>query len=94
MIFSNHENLYILYIFCGLTDMVDGKIARKTGTTSTFGARLDTVADLVFLLVCGIRILPRINLIPIVYSASIVCVFATVAAAQEIYFIAKGQEML
>ena len=34
-------------IFCGLTDMIDGTVARKTGSDSKFGARLDTVADFV-----------------------------------------------
>ena len=32
---------YILYLICGLTDMVDGTIARKTNTDSEFGAKLD-----------------------------------------------------
>ena len=53
---------YILYIFCGFTDMIDGTIARKTGAVSQFGARLDTVADFVFMLVCAIKILPLIHL--------------------------------
>ena len=52
---------YILYLFCGLTDMIDGMIARKTGTVSKFGARLDTVADFVFMLVCSIKILPLMH---------------------------------
>ena len=53
---------FILYLFCGLTDMVDGTIARRTGSVSKFGAKLDTVSDLVFLLVCVARILPRVTL--------------------------------
>ena len=39
---------YVLYMFCGLTDMIDGTIARKTGAVSNFGAKLDTAADFVF----------------------------------------------
>ena len=38
--------------------MTDGTIARKTRSVSTFGARLDTVADIVFLAVCFVKILP------------------------------------
>ena len=53
---------YVLYLFCGLTDMIDGTIARKTGGVSTFGARLDTVADFIFILVCAIKILPIMGL--------------------------------
>ena len=53
---------YILYLFCGLTDMIDGAIARKTGAVSKFGARLDTVADFVFMIVCSIEILPLMHI--------------------------------
>ena len=48
----------ILYLFCGLTDMIDGTIARKTGAVSAFGATLDTIADSVFVAVCFVKILP------------------------------------
>ena len=53
---------YVLYLFCGLTDMIDGTIARKTGSVHPFGARLDTAADLVFVLVCAIKILPLMHM--------------------------------
>ena len=49
---------YILYILAGITDMADGAVARKTGTVSEFGSRLDTAADLVFAAVCLIKLLP------------------------------------
>ena len=53
---------YILYLFCGLSDMVDGAIARKMGTVSKVGTKLDMVADFVFMLVCGIKILPLVHM--------------------------------
>ena len=40
---------YALYITAGLTDMIDGTVARKTDTVSEFGAKLDTFADIVLL---------------------------------------------
>ena len=52
---------YIAYLFCGITDMVDGTIARKTKSVSETGARLDTVADIVFVAVCFVKILPLIQ---------------------------------
>ena len=52
---------YAFYLFCGLTDMIDGTIARKAGTVSQFGAKLDTVADFVFMAVCAVKLLPMIN---------------------------------
>ena len=138
---------YVFYLFCGLTDMIDGTIARKTETDSEFGARLDTVADFVFMFVCSIKILPLMH-IPVwlwvwiiivalikifnialvflhkkklisihsvlnkitgfalfffslsltfvepIYSVATICLLATIAAMQEVYFIAKGQEVL
>ena len=51
---------YVLYLFCGFTDMIDGTIARKTGTVSEFGARLDTVADFVFLSASLAKFLPMV----------------------------------
>ena len=53
---------YITYLFCGFSDMVDGTIARKTNSNSKFGAKLDTVADLAFVTVSLIKILPAINI--------------------------------
>lgn len=41
----------ILYSICGFTDILDGYIARKTRTESKFGAKLDTIADLLFFIV-------------------------------------------
>ena len=137
----------VLYLFCGLTDMIDGTIARKTGAVSKFGAGLDTAADFVFMFVCSIKILPLLHLpvwlwvwmilvalvkimnialvlihrkkiisihsalnkttgfalfllplsltfVETTYSVATVCVLATIAVMQEVYFIAKGQEVL
>ncbi len=50
-----------LYLTAGITDMIDGAVARKTGTVSEFGARLDTVEDFVFIAVCLIKLLPVLD---------------------------------
>ena len=55
-------SFYIIYLFCGITDMLDGIIARKTKAVSELGARLDSVADIVFVAVCLAKILPLIHL--------------------------------
>ena len=51
---------YIIYILCGFSDMIDGTIARKTNSATEFGAKLDTVADLAFVTVSWIKMLPTI----------------------------------
>lgn len=53
---------YALYIFCGISDMCDGAVARKTNSESPFGAMLDSVADFVFVLVAMIKILPELHI--------------------------------
>ena len=53
---------YGLYIFCGLTDMVDGTIARKTHAASEFGARLDTIADFLFVIASFAKLVPVIRI--------------------------------
>ena len=53
---------YVTYIVCGLSDMTDGTIARKTNNVSKFGAKFDTIADLVFVTVSLIKILPTLNI--------------------------------
>jgi len=53
---------YILYLFCGLTDMIDGTIARKTNSISKFGSQLDTIADFAFVLVSLFKLLPVIHI--------------------------------
>ena len=53
---------YALYLIAGLSDMVDGIIARKTNSVSEFGSGFDGVADLVFVVVCLIKILPVMDI--------------------------------
>lgn len=53
---------YIAYLLCGFSDMIDGTIARKTNSNSEFGAKFDTVADLVFVAVAFIKLLPIIHI--------------------------------
>ena len=52
---------YSIYVICGLTDMVDGTIAKMTSSESEFGSKLDTAADLAFITVSLIKILPTVN---------------------------------
>ena len=53
---------YITYLLCGFSDMIDGTIARKTNAVSSFGSKLDTAADFVFMAVCAVKLLPVMNL--------------------------------
>ena len=53
---------YTLYITAGVSDMVDGWVARKTNTVSEFGSKLDTIADIIFVVVSLVKLLPVLHL--------------------------------
>ena len=53
---------YVLYLLCGLSDMIDGTVARRTKSASEFGARLDTVSDFVFMTVALVKFVPHIHI--------------------------------
>ena len=138
---------YITYLLCGFSDMIDGAIARRMGSVSKLGARLDSASDLIFMFACSLKILPIMNisiwlwvwiiivalikifnitlifirkkrlisihsvlnkitgfalfLLPLsltfiktAYGVATICVFASIAAMQEVCFVVKGQDVL
>ena len=93
---------YVFYIAAGLSDMLDGFVARQTDTVSKLGTRLDTIADFVFVPVHSVMnkvagallfLLPlTIPAVPLKYSVIVVCAVATFAAIQEGHLIRTGRE--
>ena len=51
---------YSVYLLCGFTDIIDGTVARMTGSAGRFGEKLDTAADIVFAAAALIRFLPNL----------------------------------
>lgn len=51
---------YIVYSISGVTDVLDGFVARLTKTTSKLGAKLDSAADLLFYAVMLLLLLPTL----------------------------------
>lgn len=47
-----------VYLACGLTDVLDGYLARKWQVTSSIGALLDSAADFIFVMVVMVKIVP------------------------------------
>ena len=58
---------YALYITAGLTDIADGWVARKTNTVSEFGSNLDTIADIIFVIVCLFKLIPVMDILTWLY---------------------------
>ena len=53
---------WIIYGLCGVSDMVDGYLARRLHAESKTGAVLDSVADICFVVCCAVRLLPVLRL--------------------------------
>ena len=47
---------WVIYVIAGTTDLLDGFLARRWGVESKFGARLDSLADFVFVLAVGYKL--------------------------------------
>ena len=78
-------HFWVLYLIAGLTDILDGFLARRWGVESKFGARLDSLADFVFVLAVGYKLFPylklptalwmMIGLIALVKTVNAICSF-------------------
>ena len=60
-VLSSPTVFWILYLICGLSDVLDGAVARATGTVSHLGERLDTISDIIFVAVWMVLFIPAIN---------------------------------
>ena len=58
---SSPAVFWTLYLLCGISDVVDGAVARLAGTASRLGERLDTIADIIFVAVWMLLFIPAID---------------------------------
>ena len=52
---------FTLYALCGVSDMLDGHIARKYHCASALGAALDSIADFVFAAAAFLSLIPALS---------------------------------
>jgi cardiolipin synthase len=80
LILHNHDTAsLIVFAAAGVSDGLDGYIARRWGATSRFGAWLDPVADKLLMLLC-LTALYIINVTPMWLLALVVARDAAIAA--------------
>ncbi len=53
-------NFYVVYTLSGISDVLDGAVARATGTSTEFGKKMDSFADLLFYFVMLVRVFPAL----------------------------------
>lgn len=62
----------ILYVLCGVSDMIDGPVARRTDTVSEAGSKLDSAADAVFVSVCLVKFFPVMRFDPWIWASAVI----------------------
>lgn len=60
---SKKLSIVVFFLIC-ISDFLDGKIARMTGTTSILGAKLDIIADLFFIITSYVTLV-RLKFLPL-----------------------------
>lgn len=66
---------FALYVACGLTDALDGFLARKFHAESAMGARLDSAADLTFFAVVLYVFLTVLSIPPLIIAWALAIAF-------------------
>ena len=86
---------YILAILAGVTDLVDGYIARRYNAISDFGALMDPLADKIFVTGCMLmaveyRLMPAWIAIAVLCREFMVTGLRTLAAKKQVVISADG----
>ncbi len=66
---------YVFYIAGGISDVLDGYLARLLKKETKLGARFDTVADIIFTLVVIIKVIQMVN-VPVWLLIWAICIAA------------------
>lgn len=63
------QTFFVVYTYCGVSDVLDGALARRLHCNDEFGARLDSIADIVFYAVTAFKIFPALcsTLTPLIW---------------------------
>ncbi|MBQ4314001.1 MAG: CDP-diacylglycerol--glycerol-3-phosphate 3-phosphatidyltransferase [Lentisphaeria bacterium] len=88
-IFAIRLTAYILAIFAGLTDLLDGYLARKYNQVSDFGALMDPHADKIFftgamLIAVEYRLMPAVVAFAVLSREFMVTGLRTLAAKKQV----------
>lgn len=81
------QAFFVIYTWCGVSDILDGALARKLRCNNESGARLDSIADIVFYAVTAFKIFPAlcVELTPLIW-----CVIAAAALLRIISYAAAA----
>lgn len=75
---------FVIYTYCGISDVIDGALARRMHCNSEKGAKLDSIADIIFYAVTAFKIFPALcgTLTPLIW-----CIIAAAALLRIISYL-------
>lgn len=85
---------WVLYLTAGLTDMIDGFLARRCGVESLFGARLDSFSDFVFVITVGYKLFPWLILPTVLWMLIVLIAIVKIVNAVSSYVVKHKIEFL
>ena len=85
---------WVLYLTAGLTDMIDGFLARRWGVESLFGARLDSFADFMFVTTVGYKLFPWLTLPTTLWMMIVLIAIVKIVNAVSSYVVKHKIEFL
>ena len=85
---------WVLYMTAGLTDMIDGFLARRWGVESQFGARLDSFSDFVFVITVGYKLFPWLTLPTALWMMIVLIAIVKIINAVSSYVVKHKIEFL
>ena len=72
---------FVIYSIAGVTDVLDGFVARRLNASTEFGAKLDSASDLLFYAVMILKIFPELVKIIPAWIWVVVCVIVSIRLA-------------
>ena len=86
-IYAFSPMFFAIYTYCGISDILDGALARTLHCNDESGARLDSIADIIFYSVTAFKILPVLcsKLTPLIW-----CVIAAAALLRIVSYSAAA----
>ena len=51
---------FVVYTYCGVSDVLDGFLARKFSLSTENGAKLDSISDIVIYGITAVKIMPSL----------------------------------
>ncbi len=83
----------IIYTYCGISDVLDGFVARKLKTESKMGSVLDSISDLIFYAVMLYKVWPKLQEILPAYFFVLIWTIMGIRLACYMYVLAKDKRI-